>query len=515
MAKLLSNEQSHLLARLSFALCTCVLLMSLLFLTIFIVFKGSYFFWPMHIYQITTDYPNAQSKQERRFELTPLSLPELSTSINQRLSAQYRDTPENQPTVAVTTMNEVYQITLSSGDTKLGYFVEAQHPKAQLQAQSLKETLASMQVKVDILAAQQQTVNQQLTPLHRAIAELNQKRVALNAPARRALNQAFLRLDTQAQMLNEELRAYALVFENASGQPFNVYLQDIAYLIQPNKMTLFEKLDYALARISQFLTESPKQAATNGGVFPALFGTVLMVIIMAIVVAPFGALAAIYLHEYAPDNNTTASLRICISNMAGVPSVVYGVFGLGFFVYTLGGNLDRLFYADSLPSPTFGTPGLIWAALTMALLTLPVVIVATEEGLRRVPKGLRSGSYALGATKWETIVKTVLPIASPGIMTGVILAIARAAGEVAPLILVGAVKYAPTLPVDANFPFVHLERQFMHLGAFIYDGAFYNQTNTQGSSMMFASCLLLLIIVFSLNIVAIILRQKLMNRYTA
>jgi phosphate transport system permease protein len=234
---------------------------------------------------------------------------------------------------------------------------------------------------------------------------------------------------------------------------------------------------------------------------------------MAVIVAPFGAMAAIYLHEYAPNNKVTSTIRICVSNMAGVPSVVYGVFGLGFFVYTLGGSIDSLFYADALPSPTFGTPGLFWAALTMALLTLPVVIVSTEEGLRRVPEGLRAGSYALGATKIETILKTVLPIASPGIMTGVILAIARAAGEVAPLILVGAVKFAPSLPVDGDFPFLHLERQFMHLGVFIYDGAFHNQTNTQGSSMMFASCMLLLVIVFVLNLFAIIVRKRLRDRY--
>jgi phosphate transport system permease protein len=238
-----------------------------------------------------------------------------------------------------------------------------------------------------------------------------------------------------------------------------------------------------------------------------------MVLLMAVIVAPFGAMAAIYLHEYAPNNMTTSIIRICVSNMAGVPSVVYGVFGLGFFVYTLGGSIDTLLFSDALPSPTFGTPGLFWAALTMALLTLPVVIVSTEEGLRRVPEGLRAGSYALGATKIETIWKTVLPVASPGIMTGVILAIARAAGEVAPLILVGAVKFAPSLPVDAEFPFVHLERQFMHLGVFIYDGAFHNQTNTQGSSMMFASCMLLLLIVFILNLFAIIVRNRLRARY--
>jgi phosphate transport system permease protein len=149
----------------------------------------------------------------------------------------------------------------------------------------------------------------------------------------------------------------------------------------------------------------------------------------------------------------------------------------------------------------------------MGLLTLPVVIVSAEEGLQRVPQGLRAGSYALGATKFETIMRVVVPMASPGMLTGIILAIARAAGEVAPLILVGAVKFAPNLPIDGEFPFVHLERQFMHLGVFIYDGAFHNQTQTQSASLMFASCMLLLIIVFLLNISAILIRHRLRHKY--
>ena len=139
-------------------------------------------------------------------------------------------------------------------------------------------------------------------------------------------------------------------------------------------------------------------------------------------------------------------------NTSGVPSIVYGVFGLGFFVYFLGGSLDQLFYAPALPSPTFGTPGLLWASLTLALLTLPVVIVATEEGLSRIPRSVREGSLALGATKYETLMRVVIPMASPAMMTGVILAVARAAGEVAPLMLVGVVKLAPNLPLDMNAP---------------------------------------------------------------
>src|SRR5690606_36253953 len=182
---------------------------------------------------------------------------------------------------------------------------------------------------------------------------------------------------------------------------------------------------------------------TDGGIFPAIFGTVTMVMVLAIFVTPFGVTAAGYLREYAKQGPATRAIRIAVNNLAGVPSVVYGVFGLGFFVYFLGGSIDQLFYREGLPTPTFGTPGLMWASLTLAILTVPVVIVATEEGLTRVPRSIREGSLALGATKAETLWRTVLPMTASAMMTGLILAVARAAGEVAPLMLVGVVKLAP------------------------------------------------------------------------
>jgi phosphate transport system permease protein len=400
---------------------------------------------------------------------------------------------------------------LRSGAIQYGNFQQINTPNSEFyQLAELNDVVASVAVFQRELHEIQTTY---LTVLHRKIAQLNQSGVSEKAPARLKELEQFTYWQQKADALRKKIAAYRLIFIDASGVPIDVLVKDINHLFQPNRMSLSDKVSYSGNKIIEFVSESPKQASTSGGVFPALFGTVLMVLLMAIIVAPFGAMAAIYLHEYAPNNMTTSVIRICVSNMAGVPSVVYGVFGLGFFVYTLGGSIDSLFYSDSLPSPTFGSPGLFWAALTMALLTLPVVIVSTEEGLRRVPEGLRAGSYALGATKMETIWKTVLPVASPGIMTGVILAIARAAGEVAPLILVGAVKFAPSLPVDGEFPFLHLERQFMHLGVFIYDGAFHNQTNTEGSSMMFASCMLLLLVVFILNLFAIIVRKRLRDRY--
>ena len=234
---------------------------------------------------------------------------------------------------------------------------------------------------------------------------------------------------------------------------------------------------------------------------------------MTVIVSPLGVVAAIYLHEYAGNNALTKLLRIAVINLAGVPSIVYGVFGLGFFVYMVGGSLDQLFYAETLPSPTFGTPGVMWSALTLAILTLPVVIVSTEEGLSRIPSSMRHGSLALGATKAETLWRIILPIASPAIMTGIILAIARAAGEVAPLMLVGVVKMAPNLPLDGNFPFLHLDRKFMHLGFHIYDVGFQSPNVEAARPLVYATALLLVTIIVALNMTAVSIRNRLREKY--
>ena len=360
--------------------------------------------------------------------------------------------------------------------------------------------------EVNILQQQIDTIRKQyLSPLHQSIADLNQRGVAKNAPAN---------LNLTEKCLHYQRAVGQLQLSNAEGLATTIPLIDIQRITFPNQLSILGRTAATINRVWLFISDEPKQANSAGGIFPALFGTILMVLLMTLIVTPFGVLAAVYLSEYAPSGLMTTVLRIGVSNMAGVPSIVYGVFGLGFFVYAIGGSIDNVFYSQDLPSPTFGSPGLFWASLTMALLTLPVVVVATEEGLQRVPKGIRLSSYALGATKIETIWYTVLPIASPGIMTGIILSIARAAGEVAPLMLVGAVKFAPALPVDGDFPFLHLDRQFMHLGVFIYDGAFHSQTKSQGSSMMFAACLLLLLCVFVLNLIAINLRSRLRRQYS-
>ena len=299
----------------------------------------------------------------------------------------------------------------------------------------------------------------------------------------------------------------------ASGERFVLPLANLRDAYAPNAMRFTDRLRYFFSRLGAFLSESPRQVNAEGGVFPAIVGTVALVMVMSILVTPLGVLAAIYLQEYAHRTVVTRIVRIAVNNLAGVPSIVYGVFGLGFFVYAVGGSLDTLFFSDTLPTPTLGTPGLLWAALTMALLTMPVVIVATEEGLARVPQSLREGSLALGATRAETLWRVVLPAASPALLTGLILAVARATGEVAPLILVGVAKYAPVLPVSSEAPFLHLDRQFMHLGFHIYDLGFQSSQLDLTTGRVFSTALLLVLIVMALNLGAVILRGRLREAF--
>ncbi|AZQ85241.1 phosphate ABC transporter permease PstA [Colwellia sp. Arc7-635] len=327
-------------------------------------------------------------------------------------------------------------------------------------------------------------------------------------------------LKAEYQVLEKQLMAFRdkisrdqIVMRAMDGQKVTINFEDVLHVTFNNKLNVFEKLKLFFSQIAAFITDDPREANTEGGVFPAIFGTVLMVLLMTVIVSPLGVVAAIYLHEYAGNNALTKLLRIAVINLAGVPSIVYGVFGLGFFVYMVGGSLDQLFYTETLPSPTFGTPGVMWSALTLAILTLPVVIVSTEEGLSRIPSAMRHGSLALGATKAETLWRIILPIASPAIMTGIILAIARAAGEVAPLMLVGVVKMAPNLPLDGNFPFLHLDRKFMHLGFHIYDVGFQSPNVEAARPLVYATALLLVTIIVALNMTAVSIRNRLREKY--
>ena len=247
-------------------------------------------------------------------------------------------------------------------------------------------------------------------------------------------------------------------------------------------------------------------------VFPAIFGTLALVILMTVFVAPLGVATALYLTEYARPTWYTKLIRISITNLAGVPAIIYGVFGLGFFVYGLGGQVDQLFFSDQLPNPTFGTPGLLWAALTMALLNLPIVIVAVTEGLDALPSDLREASIALGATQGETVFKAVLPAAMPSVFTGLILATARTAGEVAPLLLVGAVKFAPSLPFSERLPFIELEQKFMHVGFQLFDAVLFNRVDPGDLGWVASVALVLALLISSLNLIAIAFRALVLGR---
>ncbi|WP_296266952.1 phosphate ABC transporter permease PstA [Pseudomonas sp. UBA6562] len=332
---------------------------------------------------------------------------------------------------------------------------------------------------------------------------------------RAELNNRYKAIEERLGSLHQAFARDSLVARDGNGREVEINLSKVVHAIQPNAMSIPTKLATYFGKVWEFLSDDPREANTEGGIFPAIFGTVMMTLIMAVIVTPFGVLAAVYLREYAKQGPVTRLIRIAVNNLAGVPAIVYGVFGLGFFVYVLGGSIDRLFFPESLPAPTLGTPGLLWASLTLALLAVPVVIVATEEGLARIPRTVREGSLALGATKAETLWKIVIPMASPAMMTGMILAVARAAGEVAPLMLVGVVKLAPSLPLDGNYPYLHLDQKIMHLGFHIYDVGFQSPNVEAARPLVYATALLLVLVIATLNLSAVWIRNHLREKYKA
>ncbi|MDZ7663626.1 phosphate ABC transporter permease PstA [Thiohalophilus sp.] len=350
--------------------------------------------------------------------------------------------------------------------------------------------------------------------LNNALSDQEKRELKAEIEAKRKpLTEQYDALRAELAELDKKVSRDVLVAEVMDGNQVKIPLKNIVRATQPNAMSLFDKIGYYIERFVEFITDEPREANTEGGIFPAIFGTVTMVLLMTVFVTPFGILAALYLREYAKQGPILRIIRISVYNLAGVPSIVFGVFGVGFFVYFLGGNIDQLFFPEALPAPTFGTPGLFWVSLTLALLTLPVVIVATEEGLARIPRTLREGSFALGATKAETLWKVVVPLATPAMMTGMILAVARAAGEVAPLMLVGVVKLAPSLPVDSYAPFVHLERKIMHLGFHIYDVGFQSPNVEAARPLVYATALILVMLILVLNLTAIGIRNHLREKY--
>ena len=326
------------------------------------------------------------------------------------------------------------------------------------------------------------------------------------------LKAIFDTLSAKATTLREQQSANRLVIRLSNGKERRIVLGQIASYYFPNELGLASRLGKTVANVWGFLFENPREANTEGGIFPAIVGTFVMTMLMSVCVTPFGVLAAIYLREYARQGPFVRAVRIAINNLAGVPSIVFGVFGLGFFVYGVGGAIDNMFFQDRLPTPTYGTGGIIWAAATLALMTVPVVIVATEESVAAVPRGAREGSLALGASKWQTIQRIVLPAAVPGILTGLILAMARGAGEVAPLMLVGVVKLAPGLPIDGTWNDTDLLK-FMHLGFHIYDLGFQSPDSDAAKPMVYATTFFLICLVLVLNLTAILMRERLRKKF--
>lgn len=391
-------------------------------------------------------------------------------------------------------------------------------------------------------------------------------------------------VEPQIAGIEKENKRFQLVLAAADGQAAQLELEDIVRAYPANQLGVTEKVAIYGSRWWEFLTDDPREANSEGGVYPAIFGTVLMTLLMTVVVVPFGVLAALYLREYSRGGPVVAAVRIAMNNLAGVPSIVFGVFGLGFFCYIVGGFIDHgsaapwrpapwfaavgtlvfflLFAAafswlslrpgaesqrwfgrlalcawlasagllvvvlaetpyfhgffparSAAGSPTYGKGGLVWASFTLALLTLPVVIVATEEALAAVPRSMREGSFACGAGKWQTIRRIVLPRAMPGVMTGMILAMARGAGEVAPLMLVGAAKLAAKLPLDGVPPYFHPQRSFMHLAFQVFDLGFQSPNSEAAKPMVFTTTLLLISIIAMLNLAAVWLRTRLSRRF--
>ncbi len=411
-----------------------------------------------------------------------------------------------------------------------------------------------------------------------------------------ALNAEYEEVLQQIRTVEEEDAKFRFVVIDSGGERFSpvrqtepddpMLISQVVRVVQPNSMSFTGKLAVYLDRWREFIFHEPREANTEGGIFPVIFGTVVLTILLSVAVVPLGVVAALYLREYARQGLLTSFVRIAVNNLAGVPSIVYGVFGLGFFCYQVGQFIDagpsspvsratwwfvgasgmalallavwlglasrprpgtrpspaqkRMvvgsallwvgctalavflviatpyfsgFFRAKLPSPTFGSKGLLWASLTLALLTLPVVIVATEEAIAAVPRSMREGSYGCGASKWQTIQRIVLPRAMPGIMTGMILAMARGAGEVAPLMLVGAVKLAPELVLTREFPFLHLDRSFMHLGFHIYDVGFQSPDSEAARPLVWCTTLVLIVIVLMLTMVAIRIRSGLRKKF--
>lgn len=522
-----------------------VSLLSVLGLLLLIGWKGLSFFWPSPLYQWQTSQGEVLVGQLYATESVPINhlqemAIELSDEVEERglverlsikvanrdlYSADFvsvletevldRTTPSGWAVIERTRGGDFFgrPIAYRQADGEMSQNVDVAIGRGLAFAEEVRgniENLVEKQIKVLSAQADKLRLEYRKRELNGNLDDAFLLRYQLQS---QGFSQQLMAMEARLDDWRDELDLQGLVVVDMQGTQVTIPLREMLDVWYPNDMSLLEKLGQWSVQAWKFLTDDPRESNSEGGVFPAMFGTVLLVIIMSIIVMPLGVIAAVYLHEYAHNNAFTRVIRVAVINLAGVPSIVYGVFGLGFFVYTLGGSIDALFYSEKLPSPTFGTPGLLWSALTLAVLTLPVVIVATEEGLSRIPNSVRHGSLALGATQFETMWRIVLPMASPAIITGLILAVARAAGEVAPLMLVGAVKLASSLPVDSQFPFLHLERKFMHLGFHIYDVGFQTTNIESARPLVYATSFLLVTVIIGLNLTAISIRNNLREKY--
>lgn len=526
-----------------------VSLLAFLLLIALLAWQGLHYFWPQPLELFTLNTPQGQVQvlgevtQQQTVSRQQLvasgqrdvtGLPDSVTRYLIKTGNRDFDAPDfrtvlSSDLTARETPTQVIVLQRRSGGNAYGWFEGLREDRHLLTSKDPGKTLQQrlLQTRQRIDEAEKLR-RKSMARLNAQMASLEQQRQHLRdeqrfGPEAQSVYQAdraelqrqFSRQATRLATLQQESNNTVVLLRDASGILHEIPLAQMIAAWQPNAMTTGMKWQHFASQLWHFVSDSGGGSQGEGGVFPAIFGTVLMVLLMSVVVMPLGVIAAIWLHEYAGRNLLTRLVRIAVVNLAGVPSIVYGVFGLGFFVWFMGGSLDRLFFASALPNPTFGTPGLLWASLTLALLTLPVVIVATEEGLSRIPGSLRQGALALGATQAETLWHVVLPQALPAMLTGLILAVARAAGETAPLMLVGVVKMVPELPIDSLFPYLHLDRKFMHLGFQIYDLAFQSPNAEADRPLVFATALLLVLLILGLNLMAMVLRHRLRERYRA
>lgn len=510
---------------LSIVICMAALLLYV------VIGNGIGVFWPQRLVELSLSDGGMQLGELIQEEMDADNAPRLQLKIGNRelngldfawikgADIRLRSYPEG-----------VYAIERQEYGNFYGYLKEIHTPErtiSESEGAPLDEALSQARQKVASLLTAQEQINNKFNTLNSTMEQIDQKiarykyqGVADQDPRLEELRQKIETLKTGFSELVKEgerntglLAEYYGVFHSADHRESKVLLGNIVRLYQPNRLSTVEKIGHYGAKLRELLFDDPRESNTEGGLFPAIFGTVTLVLLMSILSFPLGVIAGIYLREYAHEGVLVKIVRIAVNNLAGIPSIVYGIFGLGFFVYGIGGALDQLFFPERLPTPTFGTGGLLWASLTLGLLTIPVVIVATEEALGSIPPSIREGSLALGATRFQTLTRLLLPMASPGIMTGFILAMARAAGEVAPLMITGVVKLAPALPVDGQFPFFHLNRKFMHLGFHIYDIGFQSPNVEAAKPMVYVTTLLLILIVLTLCSLAIYFRNMMRQRY--